>query len=248
MEMCAKWRDFVMRYVISDIHGCCKEFEALLECIHFSGKDTLYVLGDVIDRGPDPVGVLRLMSLHENIIPILGNHEYMMLKVLPGLLEEIREDTIEKVLTADRMYAWQLWTGDGGKVTMEAFRKLTSDDREFYLEYVEDFSLYEEVTVGKQDFLLIHSLPENFHQTHCLDYSVEEIIFARPAFSAEWDQDARYIIGHTPTCYLRTEYQGKIFRKGNLIDIDCGCVSGYTLCAYCLDTGEAFYVPAFDRY
>ena len=38
---------------------------------------------------------------------------------------------------------------------------------------------------------------------------------------------------------------GKIYRRNNLIDIDCGCVTGHALCAYCIDTGETFYEPFF---
>ena len=52
-----------MNYVISDIHGCYKEFKTLLKNIGFSSADTLFVLGDMVDRGPDPIGVLRLMVL-----------------------------------------------------------------------------------------------------------------------------------------------------------------------------------------
>ena len=51
-----------MNYVISDIHGCYKEFKTLLKNIGFSSADTLFVLGDMVDRGPDPIGVLRLMA------------------------------------------------------------------------------------------------------------------------------------------------------------------------------------------
>lgn len=47
-----------MRYIISDIHGCYDQYRALLEKIHFSEVDELYVLGDVVDRGPKPVKVL----------------------------------------------------------------------------------------------------------------------------------------------------------------------------------------------
>jgi serine/threonine protein phosphatase 1 len=42
-----------MTYVIADIHGCYEQYKALLEKINFSASDTLYVLGDVIDRGPN---------------------------------------------------------------------------------------------------------------------------------------------------------------------------------------------------
>ena len=45
-----------MNYVISDIHGCYKEFKTLLKNIGFSSADTLFVLGDMVDRGPDPIG------------------------------------------------------------------------------------------------------------------------------------------------------------------------------------------------
>ena len=49
-----------MNYVTSDIHGCRREFEALLKKIKFSSQDTLYIIGDMIDRGPDSMGVLKI--------------------------------------------------------------------------------------------------------------------------------------------------------------------------------------------
>lgn len=48
-------------------------------------------------------------------------------------------------------------------------------------------------------------------------------------------------IGHTPTFKIPDAVPGRIYRRNNLIDIDCGCVTGHCLCAYCLETGEAFY-------
>ena len=44
-----------MRYVIADIHGCYNEYRQLLEKIDFSQKVELYVLGDAVDRGPEPI-------------------------------------------------------------------------------------------------------------------------------------------------------------------------------------------------
>lgn len=70
-----------MIYVISDIHGCYHEYIELLKKINFCDEDELYVLGDVVDRGPDPIKVLQDMMLRANVYPILGNHDYMALKV-----------------------------------------------------------------------------------------------------------------------------------------------------------------------
>ena len=56
-----------MRYIISDIHGCYDQYQMLLEKIHFSGNDKLYVLGDAVDRGPEPVQVLQDMRRRPNV-------------------------------------------------------------------------------------------------------------------------------------------------------------------------------------
>ena len=67
-------------YVISDIHGEYGKFMELLDIIHFSDEDILYVLGDVVDRGKNPVKTLLKMMEMPNVIPIAGNHEQMMLE------------------------------------------------------------------------------------------------------------------------------------------------------------------------
>lgn len=57
-----------MRYLISDIHGCRQQLLELLTKIQFSEKDTLYVLGDVLDRGFDPIETLRDLMDCKNVI------------------------------------------------------------------------------------------------------------------------------------------------------------------------------------
>lgn len=86
-----------MIYVISDIHGC-YEYIELLEKIRFSKEDELYVPGDVVDWGPEPIKVLQDMMLRPNVYPILGNHDYMALKILRKMNVEIREENVEKHL------------------------------------------------------------------------------------------------------------------------------------------------------
>ena len=65
----------VMTYVMSDIHGCYEKYRSMLETIEFAGDDTLYVLGDVLDRGPDGFKILLDMAARPNVIGLLGNHE-----------------------------------------------------------------------------------------------------------------------------------------------------------------------------
>jgi len=108
-----------------------------------------------------------------------------------------------------------------------------------------DLSVYERITVNNQNYILVHSLPDNLQNGNDLNYQIEEIIFGRPDFTASWNQEDIYIIGHTPTFKIPGAESGKIYRRNNLIDIDCGCVTGHALCAYCIDTGETFYEPFF---
>lgn len=118
-----------MYYVMSDIHGCYKEYRKVLEMIHFSEEDTLYVLGDVVDRGPEPIKVLQDMMLRPNVFPIIGNHEYMALMVLRKFSVEITEANTENYLSADDITSYMNWSLNGGQTTMEQFRRLSPDEQ-----------------------------------------------------------------------------------------------------------------------
>ena len=68
-----------MIYVLSDIHGNAKNFDAILQQICLQPEDSLYILGDVIDRHPDGIRILRKIMSMPNAKMLLGNHEYMKL-------------------------------------------------------------------------------------------------------------------------------------------------------------------------
>lgn len=61
-----------MNYVISDIHGYYNQFIELLELIQLNDDDTLYVLGDVVDRGPNPIKTLLKLMEMPNAVCIVG--------------------------------------------------------------------------------------------------------------------------------------------------------------------------------
>jgi len=75
---------------IGDIHGCSTALNRLIEAIQPSEQDTLVILGDVIDWGPDSRGVIEtLLRLSEQcrLIPLMGNHEEMLLAARRSRLE-----------------------------------------------------------------------------------------------------------------------------------------------------------------
>ena len=98
-------------YAVGDIQGCGTEFWQLLELIHFDpATDRLWLVGDLVNRGPDSLGVLRLVkSLGDAAITVLGNHDLHLLAVAEGGAELHRSDTLNDILHApdrDELLAW----------------------------------------------------------------------------------------------------------------------------------------------
>ena len=74
-------------YVMSDVHGQYKSYMKMLKKIDLKAEDTLYVLGDAIDRGPDGIKILNDIMKRPNVELILGNHELLMLDALKNFDE-----------------------------------------------------------------------------------------------------------------------------------------------------------------
>ena len=231
-----------MIYVMSDIHGEYERYLAMLEKIGFGDEDTLFVLGDVIDRGPEPIKTLWDMSLRPNVYPVLGNHEYMALDVLRALMAEITEENYRTGITAEVMQKLFLWQREGGHVTLEQFRRLAAEDRFALLDYLEEFERYQVTEVGETTYILVHAGLGNYAEGKRLSaYTTEELCFMRPT-TEQWyyDRSVRVIAGHTPTISLNGE--ARILHSGNLSLIDCGATFGGKLACLCLDDGREFYI------
>ena len=101
-------------YLIGDVQGCDAALGRLLEKIGFSAsRDTLYLLGDMVNRGPESGAVLRrLMACGDSARCLLGNHDLSLLAVAHGRRAPHRNDTMDKVLLAkDRgeLLEWLRW-------------------------------------------------------------------------------------------------------------------------------------------
>lgn len=116
-------------YAIGDIQGCHEELQRLLETIHFDpAQDALWFVGDLVNRGPGSLEVLRLVkSLGDRAVTVLGNHDLHLLAVAEGIGKLHSSDTLDGILNApdrDELLHWlrhqRLLHAEGGHVLVHA--------------------------------------------------------------------------------------------------------------------------------
>lgn len=202
-------------YVMSDIHGEADRFHAMLEKIQFSPEDMLYILGDVVDRGPDGIGLLKEIMGMPNATMLLGNHEHMMLQYMsPSASEtDIRR-----------------WNRNGNAPTLAAYRCMDDAEQQKILSYLRTLPTHLEIEVNGKKFYLVHGFPgANTHDE----------VWSRPTMETPNPVPGyQLIIGHTPVQYLIADEQEQIrfemevesngdhlrvAHTPGFIDIDCGC-------------------------
>jgi bis(5'-nucleosyl)-tetraphosphatase (symmetrical) len=98
-------------YAIGDIQGCHAEFCQLLDLVGFSPPgDRLWLVGDLVNRGPESLAVLReVKALGDSAATVLGNHDFHLLMVAAGHAKPHRQDTIAPILEApdrDELLSW----------------------------------------------------------------------------------------------------------------------------------------------
>jgi bis(5'-nucleosyl)-tetraphosphatase (symmetrical) len=87
--------------VVGDLQGCLDPFERLLDAARAAGwAGPLWIAGDLINRGPDSVGVLRRLIREPDCVAILGNHDLAFLAVAAGVRSPKRGDTLDALLAA----------------------------------------------------------------------------------------------------------------------------------------------------
>ncbi len=204
---------------IGDIHGCSAALDALLDAIRPRPDDTIVTLGDYINRGPDSRGVLdRLIALSRRcrLIPILGNHDQMLLDVHSGKYP---------------IY----WLLDiGGTTTLDSYGpghdlSLIPDEHFEFLEGCEDFhetethiflhaNYYPDLPMSEQDAGILRW--ESLRETTPGPHESGKIVIA----------------GHT------SQKSGEILNLGHLKCIDTFCYGGGWLTALDVRTEEVWQV------
>jgi len=104
-------RHIMSTYVIGDLQGCAGSFDALLARIGFdAAADRVWIVGDLVNRGPDSLGALRrVIGLGPAATAVLGNHDLHLLAVAAGVRKAGRGDTLDAVLSAPDANALLDW-------------------------------------------------------------------------------------------------------------------------------------------
>ncbi len=217
-----------MIYVMSDIHGYETRYRSVLKQIKLKKSDHLYILGDVIDRFPDGLGILREAMKRDNITLLLGNHEHMMLEALtePGGREEM-----------------QRWYWNGGDITHDHFKHCTKAYRAEVLEYLRSLPVNIEITVNGVDYLLVHGAPLATHSSSRYDDPIVHAVWTRLYDFDQMPEGKTVIFGHTATQKYQRKRPMSIFYGDRKIGIDCGCAYGMDGRLGCLrlDDMQEFY-------
>lgn len=212
---------FERTIAIGDIHGCFHALEKTLELLEPKSTDLVITLGDYIDRGPNTREVLnRLIELSRQceLVPLLGNHELMMLAA--------RDD--ESHLS--------FWMQCGGRETIESYGESIDDIPETHWEFISKCLPYYET----ESHLFVHA---NYNYRRPLSEFTETELFWRhlngtpppPHISGK-----KVILGHTP-------HRGRIMNMNHVACIDTYCFGDGCLTAMDVNTGDIWQADKFGR-
>lgn len=248
---------------MSDIHGQKESFQQMLQEIKFKKSDHLYIIGDLIDRGPDGIELLKQIRKTKNITLIKGNHESMMLESL-DIGNKLKADKDKEGLDK-AVEIYKDWLNHGGEPTLEQYRLQTKSMQKNLLEFLQNIPEYKIINVNNQWYLLIHAglfIPRaNLELKSLINANIEaqELhLYVREEFwnSPIYLEDGmKMIVGHTSTRYIpdikstiskdnkKRCKENRIYMDPNVIGIDCGAhlKTGKLACLR-LDDMKEFYI------
>ncbi len=222
-----------MKYVISDIHGEYDLFLQLLDKIHFNEQDTLYICGDMIEKGKYSTKVLSYVYHHSNMKCILGNHEHEFLKYYHYLKKTYSSK--EEILISIKQYF------ESEEVTIELIEWLST--LPYYIEEKEFICVHAGVPLDKYQ----HIYPLN-------EVSIEEFIYDRDFKEPEMIpiNSPCVFFGHTPTNTIIQEPKIIAYKRDHSLDnkiqnyskvhLDLGTWMTHVLGCFCIDTCLCHYV------
>lgn len=209
---------------VGDVHGCADALRAILSAVGLGPEDRVVTLGDYIDRGPDSRGVLDLLvelDASGRLVPLLGNHEEMMLGALRG------------------SYPRNWWLQHGAVQTLDSYGfvgDLSVIPRE-HLKFLDRCLPYFE----SGDAIFTHA---NYVASEPLERQPAEALrwqSLQEHFPARHVSGKRAFVGHT------AQKRGEILDAGHLVCLDTWCHGGGWLTAMDVESGAIWQADVDGR-
>lgn len=195
------------KFVVTDIHGCAKTFRALLKKVAFTQGDELFVLGDIVNKGPasrEAIDLVLELQKDHRVVVLKGNHEQVVL------------DQIDRKKFSKR------FKQIGGIETLKSFGvKQVNDLPGKYLQFLKQCRL----CLEEDKYILVHA---------GLDFKQKDPLKAHPSQYKirNWYKDIDYkwlgnriiLHGHTPVTKHRVQFQASNIHVNQYLDLDAGCV------------------------
>lgn len=206
-------------FVVSDIHGMYREFKGLLQ--HWDREDTLVILGDMVDRGPDSLKVIQKvieLKKQHKVIVIRGNHDQMFLDFLYN------------------PYDYENFMHNGGRSTLDSFKtgNKTPVNYDPIVSTINKFYKYEVEFLKKSLFYYQHGKLLFTHagfQSLYADWRMttdNDFVWIRDHYKHPNNSGSINIFGHTPTQIIHgKDHNGVWISKcETYIGIDGACAYG----------------------
>ena len=204
---------------IGDIHGYQHVLERLLDWIGPGSSDIIVGLGDYIDRGPDSRGVIDLLirlQQHVTLVPILGNHDEMLLSIVDGAKE-----------------AFQDWLIYGGAATLASYACARVEEiPSEHIAFLRNCVSYHET----ENHFFVHANYDEHRPLNMLDGTILRWRSLREYLPGPHFSGKVAITGHT------AQKNGEILNLGYLVCIDTYCYGGGWLTALEVQTGHVWQV------
>lgn len=235
-----------MHYVCSDIHGQYELYKRMKADLQLGEGDVLYILGDLLDRGPEIFPLFLDVMEDPNVVCLLGNHEWLMADYAAGDTQSGR---------------W-FKPANSGSVTWGQFKALSEETQQKIMDFIHSRPLQLEVEAGGVTFLLSHSYFLADKGTvlwkDVPDGQVYDTVWNSPwrekqhVEFEDYLKDGRtHVIGHVPVQYFAEPVEGPEgpvmtaadLPEYHLVNIDLGCARiprkdgaiGLGLCCMCLE-------------
>ena len=218
-------------YLMSDVHGYFIPFLQILEKIRFEDADRMVILGDLVAKGPDSLGLLRFVMEHKNILALRGNHEQRLLQYFgTDRAAGIPDSTMRS------------WVAGDGAGIIRQMNMLSETGRRKVLEFIGTMPLWEVMEICGRKYVLVHGAPDDEMKKELLavqkdpggkrktaDYDVLLNRYESPDSDNRLPAGMTAVVGHTPTFKYGTQYAGDMIIRDDKIFLDCGAGQGYGL-------------------